>query len=322
MLWLGSLAWAQDSDLPALMRQNVFEVVVKSPTTDPLSYTETPVRDPNPSDTGWESIGTAFALAGGQFVTAAHVLGLDQDSLKTEFALKDASGSYHPLGSILAYSVWRDFAVFEVPGLQVPGLARLDKPELNQKVYTAGNALGAGLVLRDGLLTSTTSEEWKGAWSFLRFSAPASPGNSGGPLLDTQGRVLGIVLRKSENENLNYALPLSEVDTHPLATLDQQYYYNLPLVTRKEKVEIHSSWPLPQTSEQLRSLLTAAASQAEREASRRLRSSAVPDARISGDFRYTALPGFLKQQTGGPGSSMSLPIPRRNGWPPMVSSPG
>jgi S1-C subfamily serine protease len=41
-----------------------------------------------------------------------------------------------------------------------------------------------------------TPEARYGNWKWLRFSAAASPGNSGGPLLDSKGNVIGIVLRR------------------------------------------------------------------------------------------------------------------------------
>ena len=74
-----------------------------------------------------------------------------------------------------------------------------------------GNALGEGIVIRDGLFTSETPEAQDGRWKWIRFSAAASPGNSGGPLCDASGRVIGIVIGKSPNENLNYSLPISLV---------------------------------------------------------------------------------------------------------------
>src|SRR5581483_8096915 len=94
------------------------------------------------------------------------------------------------------------------------GDAALDtnaKPSLNSVVYAVGNALGTGVVIRDGLYTSDTPEDENGRWKWMRFSAAASPGNSGGPLLDQDGKVIGVVLMKSPNENLNYALPIGEV---------------------------------------------------------------------------------------------------------------
>ncbi|HEY8287755.1 MAG TPA: serine protease, partial [Acetobacteraceae bacterium] len=73
------------------------------------------------------------------------------------------------------------------------------RPPLNQVVYSVGNALGTGIVIRDGLYTSDTPEQQDGSWKWMRFSAAASPGNSGGPLLDASGKLIGVVLMKSAN---------------------------------------------------------------------------------------------------------------------------
>jgi serine protease Do len=78
-------------------------------------------------------------------------------------------------------------------------------------VLAVGNAFGEGVVIRDGLYTSATDEDQDGRWKWIRFSAAASPGNSGGPLLDGDGKVIGIVIGKSPNENLNYSLPIARV---------------------------------------------------------------------------------------------------------------
>lgn len=52
---------------------------------------------------------------------------------------------------------------------------------------------------RDGIYTSDTSEDRNGEWRWIRFSAVASPGNSGGPLLDKDGKVAGIRARTSRH---------------------------------------------------------------------------------------------------------------------------
>ena len=43
--------------------------------------------------------------------------------------------------------------------------------------------------------------------SFLQISAAVNPGNSGGPLLDRRGRVIGMVTLKAELENVGFAVP-------------------------------------------------------------------------------------------------------------------
>jgi hypothetical protein len=79
------------------------------------------------------------------------------------------------------------------------------------RYFAVGNALGEGVVIRDGLLTSLTPEDQDGRWKWLRYSAATSPGNSGGPLLNARGQVIGVVIGKSQSENLNYALPIEHV---------------------------------------------------------------------------------------------------------------
>jgi hypothetical protein len=103
--------------------------------------------------------------------------------------------------------------VFTVKGRQSPEYLETNQtPEINERVFAVGNALGQGVAIRDGLYTSNTPEQIDGKWNWIRFSAAASPGNSGGPLLDKNGKVVGLVLLRSQNENLNYALPISEVN--------------------------------------------------------------------------------------------------------------
>ena len=114
-------------------------------------------------------------------------------------------------------------------------------------MFAVGNALGEGIVIRDGLYTSATAEEQDGRWKWIRFSAAASPGNSGGPLLDAQGRVIGIVIGKSPNENLNYSLPISEVLTAPerKARFDQRQLVSLPYLQGTQTYAFQDGFDLP-----------------------------------------------------------------------------
>jgi hypothetical protein len=222
-----------NNSLLQLIDQAVFEVVVKktfdSPDTIDLKNLENRsdeiIEDPltYAKDLPWDlvsyanrideyiSIGTAFAISENELITAAHVLNLHNKTLSGEYYLRSKSGQVYELDTITKHANDRDFTIFTAVGLDNMKYFDLEYDyQLNSKVYAVGNALGEGIIVRDGLLTSTTKEVENGRWDFLRYSAAASPGNSGGPLLNDKGDVVGIVLRKSENENLNYALPISE----------------------------------------------------------------------------------------------------------------
>lgn len=210
-----------------------FEVVVLKPKEDNLKYERALPMDLIPYTVRkdpYYSVGTAFAIGPNEWVTAGHVFDFGHKSLSNTYRLRDRNGKVFDVDKVLKYSMHRDFVVFSVKNPpQVTPLATNTAPHINEKVYSVGNALGEGVVFRDGLFTSTTPEEDYGDWKWIRFSAAASPGNSGGPLLDTEGRVIGVIIGKSENENLNYALPIDEVLKAPdnVADLDARVVYKI-----------------------------------------------------------------------------------------------
>ena len=197
-----------------IISRAVFEVVVSKPIKDSLSYERPLPMDLLPFSIRTDKyypIGTAFAISPTEFVSAAHVANLGLDNRFGEISLRDKEGKVYRLDKIVKYSDQRDFVVFSLKDKIAKDFFEVNiNPEINQKVYAVGNALGEGIVIRDGLYTSATPEEEKGEWKWIRFSAAASPGSSGGPLLDQNGKVIGIILKKSPNENLNYALPIKE----------------------------------------------------------------------------------------------------------------
>jgi Trypsin-like serine proteases, typically periplasmic, contain C-terminal PDZ domain len=231
-----------------------FEVVQAKPTSDTLTYEKPLPLDLLPYQERtdkYHSIGTAFAIGHGRYVTAGHVLLAGLGSLWGAPALRDAKGRVYPIDKIERFSLRKDFVVFTL-ATRPDGDAAFaidTKPTLNTAVYAVGNALGTGVVIRDGLYTSDTPEQEEGAWKWMRFSAAASPGNSGGPLLDQAGKVIGVVLMKSANENLNYALPIREVLDAPdgKAVMDARIAYQLDLFDTVQNGQLKTQFALPES---------------------------------------------------------------------------
>ncbi|MBJ6724605.1 tetratricopeptide repeat-containing S1 family peptidase [Geomesophilobacter sediminis] len=248
--------FADETLSPKILEQiqsAVFEVVVPKPDNDALIKYQEPLplnRIPfTVRNDKFFSIGTAFAIGPNTFVSAAHVVTMGTESLAGEPKLRDRSGKVYAIDQILKYSDRRDFIVFTAKECSV-GLPLEINPtaQLNHRVYAVGNALGEGVVIRDGLYTSDTPEQEDGSWNWLRFSAAASPGNSGGPLLDGAGRVIGIILRKSPSENLNLALPIAEVTQHQeLAHFHRSSYFALPIIEHKREMTQDNFYPLPRS---------------------------------------------------------------------------
>ncbi|MFZ5995266.1 MAG: trypsin-like peptidase domain-containing protein [Thermodesulfobacteriota bacterium] len=203
-----------DSKTLEIISNAVFEVVVLKPTKDSLSYERPLPLNLLPYSIRTDKyypIGTAFAISPTEFLSAAHVMNLGLESQFKEVSLRDKDGKVYSIDKIDKYSERKDFVTFSLRDKAVKDFLRVNtNPQINQKVFAVGNALGEGIVIRDGLFTSATPEQENGEWKWIRFSAAASPGNSGGPLLDKDGKVIGIILQKSPNENLNYALPIKE----------------------------------------------------------------------------------------------------------------
>ncbi|MHB8844833.1 MAG: S1 family peptidase [Nitrospirota bacterium] len=237
-------------DVLNAVKRSVLEVVVPKPEQDSLQYEKPLPLDLLPFSVRTDkyySIGTAFAISATDFVSAAHVMPIGNGSQFREVYLRDGQGKVYPIDQVLKYSRNRDFVVFTLKGWPAgKGLLVNTTPQMNQKVFAVGNALAEGIIIRDGLYTSSTPEEEEGAWNWLRFSAAASPGNSGGPLLDKNGNVIGVVLRKSENENLNYALPINEILKAPdKAVLHFKMKYMLDNMDMTSVDTFHKEMDLP-----------------------------------------------------------------------------
>jgi len=246
-------AAAPTGELQKAVRNATFEVVMPKPVTDTLTYEKPlpleliPFTERN--DKYW-SIGTAFAVDNHSFVSAAHVLMSSLGSRLGVPALRDATGKVYPIDRILKFSLHEDFVVFSVQ--MPPTLVPLNvnrEPHIDDAVFAVGNALGDGIVIRDGLFTSETAEQQDGRWKWIRFSAAASPGNSGGPLLDATGRVIGIVIGKSDNENLNYALPIGRLSDAPpnRAAIDTRWLQSLPFINATSTATFKQSIDLPKS---------------------------------------------------------------------------
>jgi len=225
-------SWTQNSlslEQTALVTGSVFEVVIEKTAEGTLEYEEElplhllPFQYRNDK---YESIGTAFAVGDNLFLSAAHVFTPEFRTLRENISLRDGEGTVYPVDMVYKYDNNRDYILFSVKGMSGNSSLKInEKAGINEYVFAVGNAYGEGIIFRNGLLTSKTPERENGAWRWLRFSAAASPGNSGGPLLDKNGEVIGIVTAKSENENLNYALPVTEVG--PLTASEGNLHINM-----------------------------------------------------------------------------------------------
>ena len=239
------------AEVQAAVRAATFEVVMRKVDSDSLTYEKPLPLDLVPysvrSDRYW-SIGTAFAIGPETYITAGHVFRVAVGSQFGSPALRVSAGHVYAVNQVLKFSADEDFVVFTVTGAPPASpLPTTVEHKIDEAAFAVGNALGEGVVIRDGSLTSETPENQDGRWNWLRFSAATSPGNSGGPLLDAAGRVMGVVTAKSPNENLNYALPIGRVldASNQAATFDVRYTIKLPNARATQIATLKTQFPLP-----------------------------------------------------------------------------
>ncbi|HKF14381.1 MAG TPA: MarP family serine protease [Gaiellaceae bacterium] len=156
--------------------------------------------------------GSGWVAANGLVVTNAHVVAGETDTAV------DRAGSAPLAATPVAFDARNDVAVLRVPGLKAPPLAQAEP-----RIGTAGAVLGypdngplTARPARVGRTTAVLSVDAYGRGPVARritsLRGDVRPGNSGGPLLDASGRVVGTVFAARIEGEAGYAVPPDAVD--------------------------------------------------------------------------------------------------------------
>jgi len=138
-------------------------------------------------------IGSGFLISpNGYAVTCKHVV---EDLPNLTALMNDQQEAQL---NVLLTSAKYDLALVQVmmPG-KTPYLAIRDAEGLapGDRLFAVGASAGLQSTVTDGVFTGFRNiESVKG--TFIQFSAPLNPGNSGGPLVDQNGMVVGVVSLK------------------------------------------------------------------------------------------------------------------------------
>jgi hypothetical protein len=143
-------------------------------------------------------------VPGGLIVTNYHVVA-GETSVKLTFE----NGREVTVDNVIAFDPELDLALISFKDINAPAVIAdyTGKPGVGEKVFAIGNPLGLEGSLSDGLVSGFRQI---GDREMIQFSAPISPGSSGGPLLNKDGLVIGIVTASIRGgQNLNFAVPIS-----------------------------------------------------------------------------------------------------------------
>lgn len=166
------------------------------------------------------ALGSGFIVSpDGKVATNHHVI-----EGAHSFTVKLNSGASFASGQVIADDPEKDLAVLKVDGRNLPtlGLQSMSATSIGERVVAIGSPLGLENTVSDGLL-SGVREDGKGR-RWIQTTAAVSHGNSGGPLIGEDGKVIGVVtLGVMEGaQNLNFAVPadaLQALLSNPIPTV-------------------------------------------------------------------------------------------------------
>ncbi|MCA9707964.1 MAG: trypsin-like peptidase domain-containing protein [Myxococcales bacterium] len=149
-------------------------------------------------------MGTGFVIDGkGTIATNHHVVA---DASEIEVKLFD--GTKADEVELLETDPDQDLAVLRIKTKDMPTpvvLGESDGVVVGESVIVIGNPIGLEHTMTDGMVSSRRVYEGK---KYIQMSAPVSPGNSGGPVFNQYGDVIGVTVAKLWGENLNLAIPI------------------------------------------------------------------------------------------------------------------
>ena len=181
---------------------------------------------------GYEVVGSGFIIdADAHVVTAYHVV---EPLSKIDVILPDGSFS---AARVIGTSKYSDIAILileEPPVIEPLTLADSDRVKIGEPVVTIGNpfeeteTLTAGIVSQINRLAEIEyATETRGVANLIQFDAAVNFGNSGCPLLNSEGEAIGLVIARvnpQEGDGIYYAVSSNKLKRVATSLIDKGYF--------------------------------------------------------------------------------------------------
>lgn len=157
-------------------------------------------------------VGTGFFIGPRKIVTNYHVL-----EPLTKLEIKDKEGKRYTVNGVYDYSKNDDLVILHVKEKGVP-LPLADMiPTPGTTVYTIGSVLGLTGTFSKGIIASSSRMVEK--VTCVQITVPIFSGNSGGPLFNEKGEVVGVcAFGYGKAQNINFAIQVSNIRKMNLKT--------------------------------------------------------------------------------------------------------
>ena len=168
-----------------------------------------------------KSSGSGFFLTStGIIATNAHVV---ENAKTLKVHLSNEIGNFEYSAKVLLADSKNDVALLKIEDEKFKGLSEIpyilvEKAEIGENAFTIGyplnDVMGTNYKVTDGIISSVSGID--DDLRYYQISVPLQPGNSGGPLFNSSGNVIGITSARlnskavgTEIENVNYAIKIS-----------------------------------------------------------------------------------------------------------------
>ncbi len=165
----------------------------------------------------WRGNGTGFFIdAKGYIATNYHVI-KDASEIEIDLIQNGQKKSYK--AKVISIDKQNDLAVIKIddqnfkPYVKLPYNFKTQISDIGSNVFALGypmalSVMGNELKFTDGKISSKTG--YQGDITTYQISVPVQPGNSGGPLYDYEGNIIGVISSKiMEADNVSYAIKSS-----------------------------------------------------------------------------------------------------------------
>jgi len=163
-------------------------------------------------DTTGEALmtGSGFFVHPGQVVTNLHVL---RGAARAEVKTLDGKGKTYPVTGAVAVDEEGDLVMMSIdmPAERARAIEFAPLlPDEGEKIFVVGNPLKLEGSVSDGIVSAV--REVPNVGRIIQITAPVSHGNSGSPVFNLKGQVIGVVTVKVTNgQNINLAIASARV---------------------------------------------------------------------------------------------------------------
>ena len=207
---VASLGCAEDTETPTEAPPET--PILTVPEIAEIALKSTLVLDIKKTNGKWLKASSGFVVKEGTIVTAYHVI---KDMTTGSTARVIGQAITYPIESVLAVDEPHDIAILRSNALAPPlPLGNSDTVRIGETVYVTGHPDGYIGSFSTGVVAAIRPGDELVADKVLQITAPVSAGSSGGPVLNAQGDVIGILNgNDSDGQLLNFAVPVNFLKT-------------------------------------------------------------------------------------------------------------